>query len=47
MAAIQSHCGCERHSSKLDEVTYYWSASKVALVVKNLPATQDTKEMWV
>ena len=44
MAAIQSHCGCERHSSKLDEVTYYWGTSQVAQRLKHLPAMQ---EAWV
>ena len=44
MAAIQSHRGCERHSSKLDEVTYYWGTSQVAQRLKHLPAM---REAWV
>ena len=44
MAAIQSHRGCERHSSKLDEGTYYWGTSQVAQRLKHLPAMWET---WV
>ena len=44
MAAIQSHHGCERHLSKLDEVTYYWGTSQVSQRLKHLPAM---REAWV
>ena len=44
MAALQSHHGCERHSSKLGEVTYYWRTSLGTQTVKHLSTLRET---WV